>query len=104
MNENIGERIDESMTAWKSVGETMSEATRLYMEETNAYLEWTKNMQKEALEYYWAAMRVMANATRETTAFVQRLYETTPTWGQVPKGTETISGMVGNIVRETKKE
>jgi hypothetical protein len=104
MNENIREKIDANVSAWKETGDQMSRASALYLMEMRAYMEWSKNFQKEVMDYYWAGMRLMTNVGRETTAFVQRIYETTPSWGQVPKGTETISGMVNNIVKETRKE
>jgi hypothetical protein len=104
MNENIRERIDANVNAWKGANDQMSKASMLYLREMQAYMDWARNFQKEVMDYYWAGMRLMTNVGRETSAFVQRIYETAPSFGQIPKGTETISGMVDNIVKQTKKE
>jgi hypothetical protein len=104
MNENIREKIDANVNAWKDASDQMSKASTLYMREMQAYMDWARNFQKEMMDYYWAGMRLMTNVGRETSAFVQRIYETTPSWGQVPKGTETISGMVNSIVKQARKE
>lgn len=104
MNENVSEKVDASVNAWNGVGEAVNKASDRFVQELGAYLDWTSNLQKDILEYYWFGVRQFTRASGEQFAFLQRVATAVPTWGQVPKGTETISGMVNRVVNETKKE
>ena len=79
------------------------EDTRAFFSDPQV-LQRVKNMQKEAIEYCWAIMPVLTEVGKETAAFVQRVYDAVPLGGQVPKGTQMISGMVGSIVKATKED
>ncbi len=104
MSETVQEQLGQTTAAWKEVGEAVSKASDLYLQELEAYLDWTKNVQKDLLEYYWFGLRQVTRAGEEQVALFQRLGATLPNWWKVPTGTETISGMVGNIVKQTQKE
>ncbi len=93
-----------SLNAWKEVEDTLSRASAVGAQDFEAYLNWTRNLQKEFLEYYWYGYHQVTKAAEEQLNLYLRVAGTFPLFGLPPKGTETISGMVNEIVNQTKKE
>jgi hypothetical protein len=89
---------------WTRVGKAVEAAARLYVRETAAYLDWGQNLQRELLEQGWRSARLLSQLGEERLAFWVRLRQRMPAPGAVPNGTETIQGMVRQIVEETVPE
>ncbi len=85
---------------WSKVGKAVEEAARLYIRETAAYLEWSQNLQREVVEQAWRSTRLLSKVGEEQLAFWARLRQSMPAPGTVPNGTETIQGMVRQVVEE----
>jgi hypothetical protein len=89
---------------WSQVGTAVGEAARLYIRETAAYLDWGQNLQREVIDQGWRTARLLSQIGEEQLAFWARLRQRMPAPGAVPDGTETIGGMVREIVKETAPE
>jgi hypothetical protein len=101
MNTNVRETREPTYDAWNQVQTAFEEANRLYLREMTAYLDWTQNLQKEILEQAWSTAQIFSRAGDESLAFWNRVRQSIPAPGAVPKGTATISGMVHEIVKAT---
>ena len=89
--------------AWSRVGEAMGRATELYLKELAAYLTWARNVQREVLNQSFATTQELSRLSEKQLAFLARLRESVPFPGAVPKGTETIAGMVEGVVSQTTR-
>ncbi|MDE1821360.1 MAG: hypothetical protein KGJ23_13245 [Euryarchaeota archaeon] len=87
--------------AWNQVGDAVNKATELYLRELTAYLTWARDVQKEVLEQSLSTSQELSRLGERQLAFLARLRDNTPVLGAVPKGTETIAGMVESVVKET---
>jgi hypothetical protein len=87
--------------AWSRLRAAVNEATALYAKELSAYLTWTRDVQREVLEQNFELGRQANRIAVDQLAFYQRLRASFPPFGTVPKGTETIVGMVDAVLRET---
>jgi hypothetical protein len=101
---NQNQSIAASLNAWKDVEESMARAGSVGAQDLEAYLNWTRNLQKEFLEYSWYSYHQITKAAEEQLNLYLRVASTLPLFGLPPKGTETITGMVKEIVSETQKE
>lgn len=101
MSGNASTNPEQIYAEWSKVGEALEEAARLYIRETAAYLDWGQNLQREILEQAWRSARLLSQVGDERLAFWARLSQSMPAPGTVPNGTETIQGMVRQIVEET---
>jgi len=88
--------------AWTEVGAAVNRATELYVEELSAYLNWARDYQRELLEQSALTTQAISRFGEKQLAFVARIRESVPAFGIVPKGTETVAGMVEAIVQETE--
>jgi hypothetical protein len=104
MSENASTNPEQIYAEWSKVGEAVQAAARLYLRETAAYLDWGQNLQREILEQAWRSARLLSQVGEERLAFWARLRQSMPAPGTVPNGTETIQGMVRQIVEETVPE
>jgi len=87
--------------AWTKVGEAANHASELYLKELAAYLDWAQGVQREVLEQGILATQEMARFRERQMAFLARLREQTPLFGNLPTGMETVQGMVQAVIRET---
>ncbi len=87
--------------AWGRVGDAVNHASELYLKELTAYMTWTRNVQREILGQALSTTQELSRMGERQLAFLVRLRENTPVPGAVPKGTETITGMVEGVVKET---
>ncbi len=90
--------------AWTEVGEAVNRATELYVKELSAYLDWTRDFQRELLEQSVVTSQAISRFGEKQLAFLARIRESVPAFGVVPKGTETVAGMVKAIVQETERK
>ena len=104
MNENRSSYVDNANVAWTKVGEAVNYATELYVSEVSAYLNWARNFQRELLEESFLATQSISRFGEKQLAFLARIRENAPAFGVVPKGTETVTGMVEAIVQETESK
>ncbi len=88
--------------AWTGVGEAVTHASALYVKELSAYLNWAQDFQRELLEQSIITTREISRFGEKQLAFLARIRESVPAFGIVPKGTETVAGMVEAIVREAE--
>jgi hypothetical protein len=102
MNESNSDDYGTNTTAaWSEVGEALNHATELYLKELSAYLNWARDFQRELLEESIASTQAISRFGEKQLAFLARIRESVPAFGIVPKGTETVTGMVEAIVQET---
>jgi hypothetical protein len=87
--------------SWNRVGEAVGRATELYLKELTAYLDWARNVQREVLNQSLATSQELSRLGERQLALAARLRESLPFPGAVPTGTETIAGMVEEVVKET---
>jgi hypothetical protein len=87
--------------AWNRVGEAMGRATELYLKELTAYLDWARNVQREVLNQSLSTTQELSRLGEKQLAFAARLRESLPYPGSIPTGTETIVGMVDEVVKKT---
>lgn len=87
--------------SWTRIGDAMNRASELYLKELSAYLGWARNVQREVLDQTLTTTRELSRLGERQLAFAARLRESIPVPGAVPKGTETIAGMVEGVVNET---
>jgi hypothetical protein len=103
MNDNnSSEQTTSATKAWTEVGEAVNQATELYVKELSAYLNWAHGFQREVLEQSITVTQEMSRFGARQLAFLARIRESVPAFGTVPKGTETVAGMVEAIVQETE--
>ncbi|MFZ0830885.1 MAG: hypothetical protein WCB18_01860 [Thermoplasmata archaeon] len=88
--------------AWTEVGNAVNRATELYVTELSAYLNWARDFQRELLEQSAISTQAISRFGEKQLAFFARIRENVPGFGIVPKGTETVAGMVEAIVQETE--
>ncbi len=88
--------------AWTKVGEAVDHATELYLKELAAYLDWARDFQRELLSQSALTAHSVSRFGEKQLAFAARLREGVPAYGSVPKGTETVAGMVKAIVQEAE--
>ena len=100
MSENASTNPELVYAEWNKVGKAVEEAARLYVRETTAYLEWSQNLQREIMEQAWRSARLLSKVGEDQVAFWSRLRQSMPAPGTIPNGTETIQGMVRQIVEE----
>ncbi len=113
MSENTSEKttpnfptlpnLDRVNDSWNRVGDAVNAATELYLKELTAYLTWTRDVQREVFEQTITTTQELSRLGEHQLAFMARLRDNTPAFGAVPKGTETIAGMVERVVRETAR-
>jgi hypothetical protein len=101
MSGNASTNPEQIYADWSKVGKALEEAARLSIRETAAYLDWGQNLQREILEQAWRSAQLLSQVGEERMAFWARLSQSMPAPGTVPNGTETIQGMVRQIVEET---
>jgi hypothetical protein len=87
--------------AWTNVADAVNRATDLYLKELSAYLHWAHDLQREILEQSITTAQEGSRFGERQLAFLARLRESAPAFATVPKGTETVAGMVEAIVQET---
>jgi hypothetical protein len=103
MNESNNSETTTSVNkAWTDVGEAVNHATELYVKELSAYLNWAHGFQREVLEQSITVTQEVSRFGARQLAFWARIRESVPAYGTVPKGTETVAGMVEAIVQETE--
>jgi hypothetical protein len=103
MSENrSNDYVTNTTTAWREVGEAISRATELYRKELSAYLSWARDFQREILEESLTTTQSLARFGEKRLASWARIRESLPVFGLVPKGTQTVAGMVEAIVQETE--
>jgi hypothetical protein len=103
MSENNGsEYLTSANKAWTDVGEAVTHASELYVKELSAYLNWAHGFQREVLEQSITVTQEVSRFGARQLAFLARIRESVPAYGTVPKGTETVAGMVEAIVQETE--
>jgi hypothetical protein len=100
MSSNESTKPEQIYAEWSKVGHAVGEAARLSIRETAAYLDWGQNLQREITEQAWQSARLLSRISEERLAFWARLWQSMPAPGTVPNGTETIQGMVRQIVEE----
>ena len=101
MNESNQSQGSELSEAWNRAGESVNRAAELYLKELADYLNWARDLQREILEQNLATTRKFSQWSEAQLAFLARLRESIPAIGTVPKGTETVAGMVDAVVRAT---
>jgi hypothetical protein len=102
MSESNNDQYETSVSqAWTGVGEAVNRATELYVKELSAYLNWAHGFQREVLEQSITVTQEVSRFGARQLAFLARIRESVPAYGTVPKGTETVAGMVEAIVQET---
>jgi hypothetical protein len=101
MSESSSSRQREVNDAWMKVGEAVSRANDLYLKELAEYVDWSRNVQREILEHNIVVAEQFMRFGERQLAFFARMRENMPAPGTVPKGTETVVGMVDAVVRET---
>ena len=105
MSENSSSNyVTKANEAWTEVGEAVNHATELYLKELSAYLNWARGFQREILEESIIATQGISRFGAKQLAFLARVRESIPAFGTVPKGTETVAGMVEAIVQETERK
>jgi hypothetical protein len=104
MSENASTNPELAYAEWTKVATAVGEAARLYLHETAAYLDWGQYLQREVIEQAWRSARLFSQVGEEQLAFWARLRQNMPAPGTVPNGTETIQGMVSEIVKEAVPE
>jgi hypothetical protein len=103
MNENSSTNyVTNARAAWTKVGEAVDHATELYLTELSSYLDWARDFQRELLAQSVITAQEISRFGEKQLAFVARIRESVPAVGIVPKGTETVAGMVEAIVQETE--
>jgi hypothetical protein len=90
--------------SWNRIGDAVNRASELYLKELSAYLGWARNLQREVLEQTLTTARELSRVGERQLAFAARLRDSIPVPGAVPKGTETIAGMVEGVVSEATHE
>jgi hypothetical protein len=88
--------------AWTGVEDAVDRATELYVTEVSAYLNWARDLQRELLEESLLATQAISRFGEKQLAFFARIRDRAPAFGGVPKGTETVAGMVEAVVQETE--
>jgi hypothetical protein len=101
MSETNSSRMREVNDAWMKVGEAVNRATDLYLKELAEYLNWSRNVQREIFEQNIVVAGQFMRVGERQLAFFARMRENMPAIGAVPKGTETVVGMVDAVVRES---
>jgi len=101
MSETSNSRGQEVNDAWMRVGDAVNRAAGLYLKELAEYMNWTRNVQREILEQNVIVAQQFMRFGERQIAFFARMRENMPAIGTVPKGTETVVGMVDAVVRET---
>jgi hypothetical protein len=96
--------VTNAREAWTKVGEAVDLATELYVKELSSYLNWARDFQRELLAQSVITAQEISRFGEKQLAFVARIRENVPAVGQVPKGTETVAGMVDAIVQETESK
>ncbi len=103
MSESSSDQFEtKANKAWTDVGVAVNSATELYVKELSAYLNWAHGFQREVLEQSFTVTQEMSRFGARQLAFLARIRESVPAYGTVPKGTETVAGMVEAIVQETE--
>jgi hypothetical protein len=100
MSENAPMNPELVYAEWSKVGTAVGEAARLYLREAAAYLDWSQNLQREVIDQTWRSARLLSQVGEEQLAFWAGLRQRMPALGAIPNGTETIRGMVNQIVKE----
>ena len=103
MSENSSSNMKEVNETWTKVGEAVNQAGELYLAELGAYLTWAHDFQHEILEQTVITNERLSRIGENQLAFLARIRETTPLFGAVPKGTETVVGMVEAVVNATQR-
>lgn len=88
--------------AWMRVGEAVGRTSQLYLKELAAYLDWAQSLQREVLDESIVVTQKLVRLGERQLAFWARLRDSVPAYGSVPKGTETVQGMVQAVVREAE--
>ena len=102
MTEMSRGRESEPIEAWRNVGQAVNRAAELYLNELTLYLDWARDLEREILEQsLWTTQR-LSRLEEKQLAFLVRLRESVPAVGTMPKGTETVVGMVDAVVRATE--
>jgi|HubBroStandDraft_1064217.scaffolds.fasta_scaffold06831_5 hypothetical protein len=103
MNESNSSQYETNVNkAWTDVGTAVNQATELYVKELSAYLNWAHGLQREVLEQSINVTQEISRLGARQLAFLARIRESVPAYGTVPKGTETVAGMVEAIIHETE--
>jgi hypothetical protein len=103
MSENSSTNyVTNANAAWTKVGEAVNHATELYLKELSSYLNWARDLQHELLAQSEINAQELSRFGEKQLAFAARIRESMPLFGSVPKGTETVAGMVEAIVQETE--
>jgi hypothetical protein len=100
---NGSKYVTNANESWTEVGEAVNQATELYMKELSAYLNWAHDLQHEVLEQSIITSQELSRFGEKQLAFFARIRESIPAFGVVPKGTETVAGMVDAIVHEAER-
>jgi hypothetical protein len=98
---NSNQDVTNANKAWTDVGMAVTQASELYVKELSAYLNWAHGFQREVLEQSITVTQEISRFGARQLAFLARIRESVPAYGTVPKGTETVAGMVEAIVQET---
>ena len=98
---NANENWTNVTNAWAKVGEAVNLASELYLKELSAYLDWAHGVQREVLEQELIASQELSRFGERQLAFLARLRERAPLFGNLPTGTETVQGIVQAVIRET---
>lgn len=88
MNENKSDK-NEASEAWDQVSKAMNEATKLYLQELETYLEWAGSVRRTMLEQAMTAREQFARMGETQLAFLTRLQQSIPSFGMIPFWTPT---------------
>lgn len=103
MNASNSTSLRDVNEAWMKVGESVNHAAELYLNELSEYLNLAHDLQREILEQSLLTTEKVSRFGEKQMAFFARLRESIPAMGAVPKGTETVVGMVDRVVQETNR-
>ena len=100
MNDSSKQSVNDMNEAWAQVGDAVHSASELYQDELAAYMSWSRDFQREVWEQGFITGQRVTRLWEEQWAFLVRLRDSIPSIGTVPKGTETVVGMVDAVVHE----
>ncbi len=86
MSENESNK-NEASEAWDQVSQAMNQATKLYLQELETYLEWVGSVRRAVLEQALTTREQLARIGETQLAFLTRLQQNVPFFGGMPPWT-----------------
>lgn len=90
MNENKGDQNAMNET-WDQVGKAVNQATELYLQDLEAYLDWVQNVRKEMLEQTLATGQQLSRIGEARSAFLAQMQRNLPLFSWFSKWAEPTS-------------